>query len=204
MKREILHGLKFRMVFLTVFVLNGLLLNGFLCTVVAQDISLDANDSRNRQTVNVKLYDNNDGGFLFSLPLTFHLNKENILFMIVGDDNELGVNNAVLMFDKTVGLQEFLKQNKNVAASKTFKKQNARLIRFYDQSENVEKHAFFDHGFESVTAAPRPVFFRIKDPAKPALLKLTFYVTSFKGDGVHTLTSESGQIKITVNLQNNS
>ena len=176
----------------------------FTFDAVAQDINLDANDSRNRQTVTVKLYDNNEGSFLFSLPLTFHLNKENILFMIVGDDRELGVNNAVLMLDETTGLNEFLKQNKNVVASKLFKKQNVRLVRFYDKSENVEKHAFFEHGFESVMASPKPVFFRIIDPSKPALLKLKFYVTSSKGDGLHTLTSESGQIKIIVHIQNNT
>jgi len=180
------------------------LMGGWLSKATAQEVNLNQDDSRNRQTVTVKLYDNNEGGFLLDLPLTFHLNKDNILFMIVGDDNSLGINNSILMFDQAVALTGFLKKYKNMAASKTFKKQSARLERFFDQSENIEKHAFFDNGFESVSSSPKPVFFRIIDPSKPAQLRLKFYVASSKGDGVHTLTSESGQVRITVNLQKNT
>ena len=181
-----------------------MMLFGFVCGSMAQEINLNPGDRRNKQTIVVKLFDNNEGAFLLDLPLTFHLNPDHILFMIVGDENELGVNNSVWMFDKSTDLNQFLKLNKNVAVTKTFQKQNTRLTKCYDQSENIEKFASFDKGFESVQASPKPVFFRIIDPAKPAQLKLKFYVALDKNDGTRLLTAEAGTIKITVNLQKNN
>ena len=100
-----------------------LLVSGWFCRISAQEITLNADDKQNKEVITVKLYDNSEGGFLLNLPLTFHLNKDNILFMIVGDENELGRNAAVWMFDKTLDLNSFLKLNKNTGATKTFKKQ---------------------------------------------------------------------------------
>ena len=182
-------------------ILLTILLSGsLLCGGMAQEISLNPNDSGNKQSIVVKLYDTNEGGFLLNLPLTFHLNRKNILFMIVGDENGTGTNNFVWMFDKTIPLSDFLKQNKNVVASKTFKKYSVRLESFYEQSENVEKYTFFDRGFECVQASPKPVFFRIKDSSVPVKLKLKFYVALEKNDQTQALTSEAGIIKITINL----
>ena len=185
-------------------VLPIMLLLGFLSRSMAQEINLNPEDRRNKQTVVVKLFDNNEGGYLLDLPLTFHLNPDHILFMIVGDENELGVNNSVWMFDRSTDLNQFLKLNKNVATTKTFQKQNPRLTKCFDQSANIEIFASFDKGFESVQASPKPVFFRIMDPARPVQLKLKFYVALEKNDGTRLLTAEAGTIKITVNLQKNN
>jgi hypothetical protein len=178
-----------------------LLFSGWVWKAAGQEINLNVDDKENKQVISVKLFDNNEGGFLLNLPLTFHLNKDNILFMIVGDENELGVNTAVWMFDKPTDLNIFLKQNKNTGVTKTFKKQVTRFERFYEQSDNIEQFALFDHGYETVQAAHKPVFFRIKDPSKPVLLRLKFYVTSGKSDGMKMFTSETGTVKITVNTQ---
>jgi len=171
---------------------------------MAQEVTLNPDDERNKQTVTVKLYDTNEGDFLLDLPLTFHLNADNILFMIVGSEYELGRNNSVWMFDKTVDLNTFLKQNPNIGVSKSFKKNNKQVVRFYEQSENVEKYVLFEGGFERVQASPKPVFFQITDPTKPVLLKLRFYVASTRSNGLNMFSSEAGLIKVTVNIQKNN
>ena len=184
--------------------LTLLLLGCWLFRGMAQEVNLNLNDSRNKQTVSVKLYDTNEGDFLLDLPLTFHLNADNILFMIVGSEYDLGRNNSVWMFDKTVDLNTFLKQNPNTGVSKSFKKNNKRFIQFYEQSENVEKYVLFERGYERVQSSPKPVFFQITDPSKPALLKLRFYVASGKSNGLYMFSSEAGLIKIAVNIQKNN
>ena len=168
--------------------------------VIAQEIQLSSKDRNNRESVSVKLYDNNEGQYLLDLPLTFHINKDNILFMIVGSDNGINGNYSVLMFDKDVILNDFLKSNKNFSTDKTFRKQINRLESFFSQSENVEKHTYFDNGFEYVLVSPKPVFFKVKDASKPVVLKLKFYASSEKNDNSKVLTSETGIVKITINL----
>ena len=186
------------------FALTFLLLSIWLFKGMAQEVNLNWDDTRNKQTVSVKLYDTDEGDFLLDLPLTFHLNADNILFMIVGSEYDLGRNNSVWMFDKTVDLNAFVKQNPNVGVSKSFKKNNKRFIQFYEQSENVEKYVLFERGFERVQSSPKPVFFQITDPTKPALLKLRFYVASGKSNGLYVFSSEAGLIKIAVNIQKNN
>ena len=183
--------------------LLSLLLLCWLFQGMAQEVNLNRDDNRNKQTISVKLYDTNEGDFLLDLPLTFHLNADNILFMIVGSEYDLGGNYSVWMFDKTLDLNTFLKQNPNVGASKSFKKNNKRVMQFYEQSENVEKYVLFERGFERVQSSPKPVFFQLSDPSKPALLKLRFYVASGKSNGLNMFSSEAGQIKIAVNIQKN-
>jgi hypothetical protein len=166
----------------------------------AQEIRLDSKDSRNRETVSVRLYDNNEGNFLLELPLTFHITQNNILFMIVGDNNGITGNHAVWMFDRTVPLNDFLKINKQIGTAKSFKKQMNRLESFLGQSENVEIFTSFDNGYEQVQSSPKPVFFKVGDVTKPVVLKLKFYTSFEKTDRSQELTSEAGTIKITINL----
>ena len=180
---------------LTVLLLFSLFFNG-----MAQEIRLDGSDTRNRETVSVRLFDNHEGHFLAEIPLTFHITQNNILFMFVGDDNGITGNNAIWMFDKTVSLNDFLKKHKHIGAGKTFKKQMNRLESFFDQSENVEKFTWFDHGFEQVLASPKPVFFKVGDPSKPVVLKLKFYTSLEKNSSPTELSSEAGLVKITINL----
>jgi len=177
-----------------------LLSSCFLSHGIAQEINLNPKDNGNKQSTIVKLYDNNEGSYLLDLPLTFHLNRKNILFMIVGDENGTGSDNSVWMFDKPIQLNDFLKQNKNVGVTKTFKKQSIRLESFYEGSENVEKYTSFDRGFEWIQSSPKPVFFQVKDPSKPVKLKLKFYISSEKNDRTQALTSEAGISKITINI----
>ena len=185
--------------------LRVLLLTTFLScfitsNIIAQEIQLNGKDRQNKETVSVKLYDNNEGNYLFDLPLTFHITQNNILFMIVGDDNGINGNNSLWMFDKSVVLNDFLKNNKHISTAKTFKKQLSRLESFFSQSENVEKFTYFDNGYEYVQASPKPVFFKVFDTSKPIVLKLRFYASTEKNDRSQVLTSEAGQVKITINL----
>jgi hypothetical protein len=170
--------------------------------LAAQEIRLNGKDGRNRETVSVRLYDNNEGNFILELPLTFHVTQNNILFMFVGDDNGVTGNNAIWMFDKTVSLSDFLKRNKQVGVGKTFRKQMTRLESFFEQSENVEKFTWFDNGFEQVQSSPKPVFFKVNDPAKPVELKLRFYASFEKNDRSQELTSEAGVVRIKLTIDN--
>ena len=170
---------------------------------MAQEVNLNPDDERNKQTVTVKLHDTNEGDYLLDLPLTFHVNADNILFMVVGSDDELGGSRSVWLFDRTIDLNAFLKQNRNVGVTKTFKKNNKELVRFYEQSENVEKYILFERGFERVQASPKPVFFKIKDPDKPMQLKLRFYVASER-NGMNLFSAEAGLVRIAVNIQKNN
>ena len=196
-------GWKFSILY-SPFLITMLLLSSMAIRGVAQEINLNPEDERNKQTVTVKLYDTNEGDFLLDLPLTFHVNADDILFMIVGSEDELAGNRSVWMFDKTVDLNAFLKQNRNVGTSKAFKKNNKELVRFNEQSENVEKYILFERGFERVQASPKPVFFEVKDPDKPVQLKLRFYVATAQRDGMSILSSEAGLIRIAVNIQKNN
>ena len=182
------------------WVIAMMLLSGWLCHAAAQEIRLNGKDNRNRETVSVRLYDNNEGNFLLELPLTFHITQNNILFMFVGGDNGITGNNAIWMFDQAVSLNDFLGRNKHVGTSKSFKKQMNRLESFFDQSENVKKFTRFDNGFELVQASPKPVFFEVNDPSKPVVLKLKFYTSFEKSDRSQELSSEAGIVKITINL----
>ena len=166
----------------------------------AQEVQLNAKNNNNRETVSVRLYDNNEGNFLLELPLTFHITQNNILFMFVGDNNGVTGNHAVWMFDKTVSLNDFLKRNKQIGTAKSLKKQIARLESFFDQSENVDKYTWFDNGFEQVQSSPKPVFFKVGDTSKPVVLKLKFYTSFEKNDRSQELTSEAGMVKVTINL----
>ena len=170
----------------------------WLCGATAQEVNLDVKDSRNRETVSVRLYDNNEGNFLLELPLTFHITQNNILFMIVGDDNGVTGNHAVWMFDKTISLGDFQKRNKQIGASKSLKKQIARLESFFEGSENVEKYTPFDNGCEQVQSTPKPVFFKVRDASKPVVLKLKFYTSFEKVDFSQELTAEAGVVKVTI------
>jgi hypothetical protein len=120
--------------------------------------------------------------------------------MFVGDDNGINGNNAIWMFDKTVPLNDFLRKYRHIVAAKAFKKQLNRLESFFDQSENVEKFTWFDDGFETVQASPKPVFFKVEDTSKPVVLKLKFYTSLEKNNRTTELTSEAGTVKITINL----
>jgi hypothetical protein len=165
-------------------------------------VKLNRADSRNRETVSVRLYDNNEGNFILELPLTFHITQNNILFMFVGDDNGIRGNNAIWMFDKAISLNDFLKRNKHIGTAKQFKKQLNRLESFFDQSENVERFTWFDNGFETVQASPKPVFFKVGDTAKPVVLKLKFYTSLEKSDRSRELTSEAGTAKVELRIEN--
>ena len=181
------------------FVVALFLLFGFFFQALAQEIQLNSKDPQNRETVSVRLYDQNEGNYLLELPLTFHITPNGILFMIVGSDNGISGNDALWLFDKSVSLNDFLKKNKHIGVGKSFKKQTSRLESFFDQSENVEKFTWFDNGYERVQTSPKPVFFKVKDPSKPVVLKLKFYTTVEKNNRTE-LSSEAGSVKITVSL----
>jgi hypothetical protein len=182
------------------FIITAIL---FLCVIfggMAQEVQLNGKDRNNRESVSVKLYDNNEGHFLLDLPLTFHITSNNILFMIIGSDNGISGSNAVWMFDRDMSLADFLKRNKGVTTSKSFSKQLKRIESFYNQSDNVDRYTYFDNGFDFVQGTPKPVFFKVNDPTKPIVLKLKFYTSAENNNRSQVLSSEAGAVKVTINI----
>ena len=165
-------------------------------------VNLNASEDQNKQSVDVKLFDNSTGNFLLDLKLTFHITKNNILFMIVGDKKGINDNKTIWMFDDNISLERLIKKNKNLIPSKEFKSTHNQVEPVVKSSRNVWLYMEFQNNIESVRSVPKPVFFRIKDSSVPVELKLKFYVseTSDKDKYSQTLTAEAGITAITINI----
>jgi len=164
-------------------------------------VNLNSSENNNRQSVNVKLYDNHTGSYLCDLKLTFHIAKDNVLFMIVGDDKEIG-DNTIWMFDETMSLSELTKKNKNLVPDKEFKKSHSQVEPVLTSSNNIKMVSRFQNSYELVQSTPRPVFFKIKEAAATIELRLKFYIsqTSDKDQYIQLLTAEAGITKVTINI----
>jgi hypothetical protein len=165
-------------------------------------VNLNSSENKNRQSVDVRLYDNYTGNYLCDLKLTFHIAKDNILFMIVGDDNGIN-NNTIWMFDEAISLSELSQKNKNLIPDKEFKKLHKQVEPVLKPSINIGMVTGFQNNYEFVQSTPRPVFFRIKDTTIPIELKLKFYIsqTSGKDQYIQLLTAEAGITKVTINIK---
>lgn len=171
-----------------------------------EKIHLNSSDPKNKQTIQVKLYDNDNGSLLMDLPLTFHIMKtveRNILFVIVGKEGNEHNFQAVWMFKKTFQLEELLKENRNLRVEKDFKNKNGQIESFYERSSNFHLIDFHDE-FEKVTVTPKPLFFEVKDISKPLELKLKFYISvpDKKDETMQILTAKAGIVKVTIDIIN--
>lgn len=171
-----------------------------------ENIHLNNGDPKNRQTVNVKLYDADNGAFLMEMPLTFHIMKEkerNILFMIAENKVNTQKSQTVWLFEESSRLDESLKKNRNFKVGKDFKKKNEMLESFYEKSSNITLIDFHNE-FEKVsTATPKPFFFEVKDISKPFELKLKFYISEpDKDETMQMLVAKAGMVRITIDITN--
>ena len=174
----------------------------FICaTLTAQEVKLNYNDQKNKQTIRAQLYDSYNGDFLMDLPLTFHISQDYTLFMIIGDDTGIKGNTIICLFDKTMELKA-LEKDKNLKLSGKFKKQYRKVYPFFEPTAEVELLMPLQNHCEYVQNIPKPLFFQIKNYSKPVKLNLTFYIANPSGDGQYekTLTAESGTVKITINI----
>jgi hypothetical protein len=191
---------KISLVMVTRFIL---LLNIWLVcsTLTAQEVKLNYNDSKNKQTIKAGLYDSYNGDFLMELPLTFHISQDYTLFMIIGDDAGIKGNTIICLFDKTMELKE-LEKDKNLKFSGKFKKQYKKVYPFFEQTADVEMLMPLQNHCEYVQNIPKPLFFQINNYSKPVKLNLKFYIAnaSDKDQYEKTLIAESGTIKITINI----
>lgn len=165
-------------------------------------VNLNASESKNKQSADVKLFDNYAGNFLLDLKLTFHITKDNLLFMIVGDERGINDFKTVWMFDENINIKELIKKNKNLIPSKEFKKTHSQVEPILKSTGNVGIYMGFQNNYEFVRSAPKPVFFKIKDLTVPVELKLKFYVSETSDKDVYSqiLTAEAGTAKITINI----
>lgn len=177
----------------------------FSIAAAQEDIRLNVNNPKNKQTIHVKLYDASNGNYLLELPLTFHVMKgkeRNILFMIAGKEINKRNPQTVWMFRQAMHLDELLKKNRNLTADKDFKKKHTAIEAFFEHSGNLVL-IDFPEDYEEVRAVPKPVFFQIRDTGKPIELKLKFYVSiPGKDETMQMLTAKAGLVKTTINIIN--
>lgn len=188
---------KFLLLFLYLIIFSGL--------GAQEKIYLNSGDTKNRQTVNVKLHDANNGTLLMEMPLTFHIMKEkkrNILFLIAQTKADTPNRNTVWLFGKSFRLNELLKRNRNLKAGKDFKKKNEMLEPFHENSGNITLIDLHDEA-EKVSATPKPFFFEVKEIDRPFELKLKFYISEpDKDETMQTLVAKAGIVRITIDITN--
>ena len=170
-------------------------------TIAQEDVRLNMNDPKNRQTIYVKLYDAGNGNFLLELPLTFHVMKgeeRNILFMIT--EKKLTKQNpqSVWMFRQSMQLDYLLKLNRNMIVDKQFQNKNTTVESFFEHSGNLTLIDFTED-YEEIREVPKPIFFQIRDVSKPIELRLKFYVSvPDKDETMQILTAKAGVVKTTI------
>lgn len=189
----------------TLIILLILSIGASSVAIAQEEVRLDGNNPDNKQTVNVKLYDANNGNFLLDLPLTFHIMKgkeRNILFMIVGKELNKRNPQTVWMFRQSMYLDDLFKRNKNLTAHKEFKKKYTAVESFFEHSNNLIL-IDFPEDYEMIRAVPKPLFFQVRDIGKPIELKLKFYIsTPDKDQTMQVLTAKTGVVKTTINIIN--
>jgi hypothetical protein len=183
---------------LLLFLCAGLLFESAAQTVV----NLDASENRQRQTIDVALYDHFSGNYLLDLTLTFYLTQENMLFMIVGGETGIDGNKTVWMFDRNISLRELQRRNRNLTFSREFGRAHSQVEPIIESSRNVEMHGRFQIGYETVQSVPKPVFFNIHNTGAPIELRLRFYVSKTSNRDIHSqvLTAKAGTANITINI----
>jgi hypothetical protein len=176
----------------------GLLFESAAQTVV----NLDASENRQRQTIDVALYDDFNGNYLLDLTLTFYVTQENMLFMIVGGERGINDNKTVWMFDRNINLRELQQRNRNLTFSREFSRAHSRVEPVIESSRNVEIYRRFQTGYEIVQSVPKPVFFNILNTGVPIELRLRFYVSETSNRDIHSqvLTEKAGTTNITINI----
>jgi hypothetical protein len=171
-------------------------------SIAQTTVDLNASENRQKQTVDVALYDSFNGNYLLDLKLTFYITQENILFMIVGDERGINDNKTVWMFDMNISLRELQQRNRNLTPSREFGRAYSRVESIIESSKNVEIHQRFQDGYESVQSAPKPVFFNIHNTGIPIELRLRFYVSETSNRDIHSrvLAAKAGTANITINI----
>ena len=169
-------------------ILIGLLLGSCILMTAQKKIELQPHKP---QSVEVRLYDYNKGDFLLTLPLTFSITDDNILFVMMGNDASLADERSVWLFSKEIDLAELMKKNRNVSAAKTFKKQNKTLKRTLPYHDKIILHRTFEDGYEIIKKNAKPVFFEILASPKETLnFSLQFYVTQPKSNYAHSFIAK--------------
>ena len=171
-------------------------------TLTAQEVKLNYNDPKNKQTIQASLYDSYNGDFLMYLPLTFHITQDYILFMIIGDETGFRGSTGIYLFDQTMELKEVEKRNRNLEISEKFKKHYKRVSPFFEWTANLEMLSPFQNNCEYIENTPKPLFFQIKNTPNAIELKLRFYIADLSDNDkyIQKLIAESGIVKTTINI----
>ena len=152
------------------------------------------------QYTEVHLYDD-ENSFLLTLPLTFSMSNKNILMMMVGHDTELGGNQAVWLFSEIFSLDNMLKKDNNVSATKSFKSKNPELNPVLLPTRKVSLFRVFDDGYEIIKKNAKPVFFEISAGAQPVTFYLQFYVSKPDNKYPYVFFAKCKPIEIELNVK---
>jgi len=127
--------------------------------------------------------------------------------MILGNgkqlENKQEDRQSVWLFSNEKELKSLIKNNKNVSATKKFKKEYHRLQKFNFFSTNITyiKEYEFDKGYEIISRNPKPVIFLIDEKAKEKGIELflLFYVSKQNKQNDILFTSTK-KIELKINL----
>jgi len=151
------------------------------------------------QYVETHLYDE-EGNFLLTLPLTFSLSN-NILSMMTGHDTELGNNQAVWLFSEPVSLDNLMKKDSNVGATKSFKKNQSEFSVVLLPNRKISLYRAFDDGYEVIKKNAKPVFFEISSVTQPIIFYLQFYISKPDNKISYVFFAKCKPIEIELNVK---
>jgi len=180
---------------------KGIALTGWLLLscVVGMNAQQKVELRTPKQQADVRLYDE-DNNFLLTLPMTFSMTTQNILVVMLGNDKRLADEQSVWMFSEEMNLADFMRINRNVGATKSFKKQHAELNSLLTSQRKIKIHRKFDEGYEVILKNAKPVFLKIDETASGQFsFYLQFYVATSNEKYPYVLTAKCKPVEIKMN-----
>ena len=173
-----------------------------LCVCVHAQYKVEVSPHKS-QKIDVRLSDDfNRGNYLMNLPLAFSISNKKVLIIMVGDDMPLYYDHSVWFFAKDIDLAELIKKNRNVSASKSFKKQN-RVLNRISYHRKMTLYRAFEDGYEVVKKNAKPIFFEISNlaPNESISFSLQFYVAQPDTNFPYVLLAKCKPIDIELTIK---
>jgi len=132
------------------------------------------------EKITLELFSDIDGKKILDLPVALQLTNTNNLVVMFGNGEMLTDGVRLWLFSSPKRLEALMKNDKNISATKEFKRRYNDLDMFYHVPANNMQYirAYeFDNSYEIVSRNPKPAFFKIDKNAKGIGLFLTIYVS---------------------------
>ena len=148
--------------------------------------------------------DKTEDNFLLKLPVTFNITTKNVLMIMVGGDLPLDYQQTVWMFSKELSYSDLITIDKNVSATKNFKKQNPVLKKVLPNHAKMALYRTFDNGYEIVQKNAKPLLIEIQNPLPGEVLQfsLQFYVAKPEKKLPHSLFARCKPVEVELRIKN--